>query len=455
MNGVSALGALVALLSITALAWACQRLTRSTRIPPVFALLGIGMAARQLFPYELISTSSPSTTSAPGLPSSEFSGIGNFLKLLSQPLVDVSLGAMGIEIASHVNQSSFGGLSVGAIVKFFGVFMMTTWLTMCIGLRSVLYLFGWDQLILLVPVVSSIALERSSPEALQGVRDARAKGPFSTALMCIAAMQDVLALVLFVVSSIVLGATSPKDGVVHLVLMLLSTAAGAALTVGVLSVTKSIPPVLALVSACGALAVWSHWTHAELLLSAVMAGVYLQFEKPMTSLSAATKAVAPFTSTLLFTWMGYRIDVLSYLYGAHADRVTSHLAAAALTYAVRVASLTVGCVAGGAVAGPSSIFGGPASRYRSLALVTQLAIALLLVGRGEEMHPEGAVLFRSFGGSILLALLTGPMLLQLSLRWSGETGKAPLVVAMDPVGNNGSAEAGGVAESATGVEVDD
>lgn len=375
----------------TAVSFGSARLCRLLRAPPVYGMLGCGFLLRQVLPSEELVT-------------------------VTDPIVDISLAAIGLEIGSHLNEQTLGPL-IGQIGQFMWGFTMTVLSVVALGVHALM-----PTMVPFAALAASIAVERSSPECLHGITEARASGPLSSMLMCVAALQDIAAILCFVLTSVILGSTSMKDGVIHLLAMFACTAVSSG--VGLLLAWRlGKYPKLAVCAVCVALYAIGEQTPSELLLSAIACGVVLNYKKkhPVTEpLGQWNGAVC----AALFVWMGYRMDVTVLLgLSTHtttttpAISFTSNLLVVAAFYVVRLVALCLGSAVGGMASGLRQHLA-----FRWMGMVTQLAIALSLVQRAERAFPFSAPLMRVYGGSVLLSLATGPPLLQLALHLAKEAG---------------------------------
>jgi hypothetical protein len=367
---------------------------RSIRLPPVIGMLGTGFVLRYVHPSEALENA-------------------------SDPLVDMALAAMGLEIGSHLNEATLGAVA-GQMIRFMMLFVLIVTTVTSMGIRVML-----PEMAPFAALAASIAVERSSPECLQGITEAHARGPFSTSLMCISALQDVGALVCFVLSEIILGSTSFRSGIEHIGMMLASTALASGLGVAVGYIPMRYPSIC-LVTICIVLASAAEFTPSELLLSAVSCGAVLNYRKPHTTAIFISK-ISQYVGVILFTWMGYRMNIASFLGldsdvsstpTGHAPQPSPNILIIIGIFCLRLLALFLGSFAASMAVGLRQF-----ARLRWMGLVTQLAIALSLVQRGERSFPHSAPLMRAYGGAVLLSLVTGPALLQVVLQRVGEAGQ--------------------------------
>ena len=441
------------------------------------------------------------------------------LMIISKPFIRMSLTAVGLIIGSHLNKVTLAPL-LAPMCRFIPIFSIVV-----IVIVSVVAALLFPTLTQYAPLVGAIALERSSPEALAGIVSAKADGLFTSTTMCTAAIQDVLALVFFVVFSSTVG-TPLSTAVLHLMELACGTALAMSVTVlAVRTVERSFVqrviakvagvfvapsppgqgkppltsnaapnrPLQSLVApshrpttpqhkrtasgdlgdkfpAISSAAVVTHSTaptataaivgtadedpsdaaafttmarfihthrnvakaplvtllfiiplvgwffHVELLLAAVLAGVLLNYDSkhPITPLLEESETLI---NIVLFTFLGQRILLMSYL---------KNIFGACILFLARTVSLALGSWLGGNLAKlpPHTPETQWMHKYRWMGLITQLAIALSLVDRMEEQFKESVPMASAFGGSVLLALISGPPALQFVLSKVGEAGMA-------------------------------
>lgn len=386
--------------------------------------------------------------------------------VISKPIVRMALTAMGLQIGSHLNKAVIEPL-FKPLVRFSLIFSP---IVICISAATSFLLYpslgaySW--------LVGAIALERSSPEALHGIAAAKAAGPFTNATMSIAALQDVLALVAFVVFGAIVGQPL-SHAVAHLAELTVGTCVATCVTVLGVRMAVSVPFIASLfispadssptqtqlpITAREAISdteaarnndpedpstpikveppalrarrlillrillaflvlvtpLMSWFFHVELLLAAVLAGAVLNWDQ-QHRLTVALEEHSTLSNVLLFCLLGHRIQIIAYL---------QNLPYALVLFGARLFGLFLGAWAGG-LAAPLHTTEDTAwhNRYRWMGLVTQLAIALSLVDRMEEGFPEAAAMARACGGSVIGGLLFGPSLLQFVLRKVGEIGR--------------------------------
>lgn len=386
----------------TAVSFGVARMCRQVGLPPVLGMLGTGFLLRYVHPNESLENT-------------------------TDPLVDVALAAMGLEIGSHLNEATLGAIA-GQMIRFMVIFVLIVVTVVAVGIRALM-----PEMVTFAALAASIAVERSSPACLQGIKEAQARGPFSTSLMCITAMQDVGAIVCFVLSEIVLGSTSFAGGLQHIGLMAASTALACGLAVGVGLLFSHRFPSLCAAVMCMLLATAAEFSPSELLLSAVCCGTVLNYRASHPSTIFISK-INQGVGVVLFTWMGYRMNVLNFIgvnigkepahshlehnhvIGPHAANAPSLWIICGL-YLLRLLALFLGSFVASWTVGLRQH-----ASVRWMGLVTQLAIALSLVQRGERSFPHSAPLMRATGGAILISLITGPTLLQILLQKTGEAG---------------------------------
>jgi hypothetical protein len=358
-----------------------SRLARAFRVPPVIAMLFVGMLMRQV----------------------HGEAVAIKFQTLTGAALDVSLASMGLQIGSHLNEEAIGPYR-GHVIKFMVVLVPAVFGGMFVLVRV---LFG-ESMAPYAPIVASISLERSSAECMLGICESRAEGPFSSVTMCTSALLDVISLLFFVITSasLVVGSAF-VEALGHVVMTLSST--GCASGVVYLIALLIREPLIVLAVATSTLALASKFLHSELILSAVVAGIVLNYKK-QHPITVMIEDLNHMLCCVLFTFMGHRMNV------ANFTTVWS-LQMACLLVAARFFCLFTGGYAGGVFAGFREHNG-----LRWMGLVTQLAISLSLVNRLESSFPESAPLARSYGAAVIMFMCTGPGLLVMALHRSGEAG---------------------------------
>jgi hypothetical protein len=368
--------AVVAAVSIISCVAASLALRVRRRVPPVLVLLLTGMLAR-LAAHSVVDEVALAT--------------------VTKPICGACLTLVGMLIGSHLNAEGFAAVGPKIVVYLLVVFMCVFSAVHMAVVSMFPALRGF------APLVASIALERSSPEALAGITTLRARGPFTSVTMLSSAVMDCAALVAFVLSSASMGGTGAGTFLARL-------AAGTYLSyitaIAVERFSRTLPPAAVVVALAAVLNAAHYVTHTELLVAAIGVGTHLNFRVPHATL-AVLETQADNVHLVLFVLSGLRIDVAAMVH-------LSPLVVVAL-YVARLVGLWAGCTMGSLAAGY------PVKHVRCLGLVTQLAIALSLVQRVESAFPEAAELTHAAAGMVLLSLLTGPGALLYALRLSGET----------------------------------
>ena len=357
-----------------------HRATRKQRVPPVVVFLSVGIAMRAVF-RPMIDADA--------------------LVAATRPFTNACLALIGVVIGSHLNADALG--AVGTDFVTYVVVLLAT--TFAVVHSAAMLLFPSQHLF--ARLTASIALERSSPEALAGVQEARASGTFTTVTILTAAAMDSLAILAFTIATASLGAGS---AILSVAQTLLTTFLAGVL--GVASFVLTAPwqrPVATATVFVLVLLLCNHFLHFELIASAIGVGTWVNFRHPHAVTHAVERFELPIQA-VLFTLAGCRVDVLKFSPAAIGGAVG--------LFAARIAGLCIGASLGASAAGY------PTYHSRGFGLVTQIAIALALVNRMEELFPQSATLAMATMGSVLLGLFTGPLALQLALRFSGEAGKA-------------------------------
>jgi hypothetical protein len=371
MDATDQFSVIVAITAVAA-SFLTKRLSQQLKLPVIPFFLGIGMIAHLVHPP------------AGKLP-------------VAKTIVDFALGLVGLQIGSHFNREAIWPHRF-SILRFMATFVPVVFL-------SILFVCWmlFPQLLWFAPLVSSIALERSSPEAMANIHDSNASGPFTVTTMCVAALQDIVALFLFVLTSGLLGG----GGFHTLLWRAIATAVAMLIGMGgsklILRLTESRN--VAVVWILIVFSVAERRFHAELLLAAILTGTLLNWLEPHPT-SIVVNDCVPTMNVILFTLLGMRVNPLAYIVGWEGFAM----------YFGRLGALWAGGFLGAKVGGLSH------PHVRWMGLVTQLAIALTLVQRMEEQFPTAAPLAHAQGGSILLAVWSGPALLHFALRRVGEAG---------------------------------
>jgi energy-converting hydrogenase Eha subunit C len=369
----------------------------STRVPVVLFLICSGMVTRAV---------GRSFIDVPVLGS------------IARPASDVCLSLIGLLIGSHLNKETLASLGI-RMCWYLLAFFAATYATVSV-VASLLFpsLAGY------APFVASIALERSSPEALAGITAAKAKGPFAATTLLTSAAMDCAALVAFVSCNAVLAGSGSAVGTLGHVAFWTAVAAVIAWAAIVGTMRTSHSAVVAVLVGASLLTALHRFLHFELLLAALIAGSVLNYTShhPIT---AVLEENAQPVHIVLFGLSGLRIDVVG---------MAGHLSPLAVValYLARLGGMWIG------TAGAARALGYQHPNQRCLALVTQLAIALSLVTRLHDAFPEAAPLADATAGMILLNLATGPMLLQFALRAVGEADSAPPTRTTEASGSLGS-----------------
>lgn len=356
-----------------------HRFCRLAGLPPVLGLLAVGMLIRQLEPPKVVI----------------------LYNTLTKPAVDLTLSLVGMQIGSHLNKEVLSPMAT-QMIKFVTLFVPIVVIVVTAAAR-----YAFPELAIYAPLVGSIAVERSSPEAMLGITETASRGPFTSTTMCTAAIQDVAALVCFTASATMIG-SSGMAAALHLVHVFGATAVACVAAVLAVRVSQSVPAYVQATIFATILVVLNYNMHSELLLSAVLAGTVLNFNARSAAASVIEER-SDAINLLLFSFLGHRINIKSYL---------GNPTIVFFLFGARLVGLYFGGVAGGTFAKFAH------NQIRWAGLVTQLAIALLLVMRAEEMFPEALPLLRAYGGVALCGLLSGPPLLVFALRRSGEAGCA-------------------------------
>lgn len=370
-------------LSSVVAATALVRLLAQLRVPPVLVFILTGIAARGMFRSVL-----------------DVDVLNRFVK----PACDVCLSLVGMLIGSHLNGDALG--SVGSkMVVYLGIFFAVAFVVVFVATSQL-----FPQHAAYAPFVASIALERSSPEALAGITEQRAQGPYTASTMLTAAAMDCAALIAFVTCNAALGASSALE---VLVPMALWTAAAAGVAIAFFAAMQRAAPAATLASVLVVAASFTLLHRAirfELLLAAILTGSHMNFRGPHPTL-AVLDGTSTAVNTVLFVFSGLRIDVVHML-------GTVSVVSIAMLFVARLAALWCGSWA----AATATQLGHPHVRW--MGLVTQLAIALSLVHRLHDTFAEAHALADAAAAMVLCGLAVGPWLHVVGLKLSGECGQA-------------------------------
>ncbi len=292
----------------------------------------------------------------------------------------------------------------------------------------------------------TVLLALSPPSTIAVIKEVGARGIFTSTVLSITVVMDVIVVITFAASASVAGALLGDSGLSLSFLPVLAIDLICAVVVGVvlgrlfaLVLSWKLPWVVnaGLVLAAGygvyeAADLIKNWSSDQLgfevyiepLLATLIAGVVVaNFTSQRSSFEHVLHKVSPAVYVAFFTLTGLSLKL---------DTLLSVLPIAALLFVVRVASIAVGSMAGARIAGET----GPLASRGWMAMVTQAGIALGLAR-------EAAIQFPSLGDGfatlivavIVLNEIFGPMLLKFVLgrvgEIDGDDGRAALIYGID------------------------
>ncbi|KEG06888.1 hypothetical protein DQ04_11781050 [Trypanosoma grayi] len=310
-------------------------------------------------------------------------------------MLSLTLPAVGLEIGAHLTPRIIAPLR-GALLRFLLCFVPTVFVGMTLLGRALYALLWWPstnggggsyiimhknmadggqgalggrgaaEAAVHMPLwgyaalFASIAVERSSVACLATIRSTRSAGVYTVFVLSIAAVQDVAALLLFVLCSAMLkSGGNIREGLLELAGTLIATCAAAASATAVVFLMARSPyfrdanaaamearndaihstkdgganpnavgpcvastvmgsgsrfgrtsmTALLLLVPCGVLALWSWLTPSELLLAAVLAGSAIHARDPFAPLEAASLEFSTWYNVVLFAFMGLRVTL--------------------------------------------------------------------------------------------------------------------------------------------------
>ena len=380
---------------------------------------------------------------------------GTGLVTMTQLLTHACLGTLGLVIGSHINAEAFAAVisQDGGGALDFLVFLIMV-LIFTYGFVYTLAAFLLPSHALYARLAAAVALERSSPEALAGVMEAKCGGAFATSTILTSAIMDISAVIVFAIAcGSITDVSSNVDGnhvqevpstTVFLLGLAVRTVISMLFTVCVLNIniegiyvrfsyvanavqrcfgrksgsttfeSKTIverafrDDWLLTGLAIASLVVFDAFFETEIIAAAMGAGMLVNWNRQHVSIRVIEHNQLPI-ELLLFTLAGLKTDVMKFSIGS--------LGTAVLIFLGRLGGLTVGTSVGSLLSGASP----PFYLMRSFGLVTQIAIALALVNRMEAVFPESAPLAMASLGSVLINLVVGPMMLQYSLKHYSRT----------------------------------
>ncbi|MCA9882756.1 MAG: cation:proton antiporter [Anaerolineae bacterium] len=279
---------------------------------------------------------------------------------------------------------------------------------------------------------ATILLALSPASTIAVIQEARAKGPFSTTVLSITVVMDVVIIIFFAVSVAFASAMIDNEPVTISFLIILAVDIVIALVAGYFigrviaamlsaSLTKIMKAVLLLALGYLLFESANHvpgWIYdaigvkikIEPLLMSMVAGFtvtnFTRFRQPFEDLLHDISP-AVYVAFFALTGIGLKLDIL-----------ISTIGIAAILFGVRMVAIIIGTYVGGLIAGEPQNF----RRYAGLGLITQAGIALGLARETAVFFPDtlGSDFATLIIAVIVLNEVFGPMLLKYALRQVGE-----------------------------------
>ena len=268
-------------------------------------------------------------------------------------------------------------------------------------------------------VIGAIASATAPAVTMAVIRELKAKGPFTTTLLAVVALDDAIAIIGFAVASGIVHTMMNGGGVsLHHMLavpsleILLSIGIGTALGFALTSITKIVKTrallltmVLGIILLCTGLSNF-------LGISLIMANMTIGFIVANRSENREPVVVIEGVEEVVF-------NIFFVLAGMHFDSSVVRTAGilAAIVFGVRFAGKYFGTVIGARLSQASTSI----RKYLGLALVPQAGVALGLALLAAEMFPSlGNLLFNIVLGSVIINELVAPPLTKFAITRSGE-----------------------------------
>lgn len=280
---------------------------------------------------------------------------------------------------------------------------------------------------------ATILLALSPASTIAVIQEARAKGPFSTTVLSITVVMDVVIIVFFAISVAFASAMIEGEPVTPSFVLILAIDIIIALIAGYMigrligimmsaSLSKFVKAALLIILGYLLFESANHipgWVYdaigvkikIEPLLMSMVAGFtvtnFTRYRQPFEEL---LHDISPSVYVAFFalTGVGLKLDIL-----------ISTIGIAAVLFGVRMVAIVVGTYVGGLIAGEPQNF----RRYAGLGLITQAGIALGLARETAVFFPDtlGSEFATLIIAVIVLNEVFGPMLLKFALRQVGES----------------------------------
>jgi len=357
--------------------------------------------------------------------------LGPLLKLFSPEAVNVlepfslfALGIIGFLIGGELKKEVFVrfGRQVAAILLFEGItaFVLVT-------LMSFLVLccfFEWHMALAVAVVFGAICAATDPASSVSVLWEYKARGPLTTMLTAIVALDDVLAIVLYIICVGVAGfLTGHKEaGLVatvfhslYEVIGSLGLGAAAAMVMGrvlkqVDDDEKALIFTLGIVVLCTGLATS---LKLDVILSAMAVGVTFVNLWPRQSIRSfeLVRRLSPPVYVLFFVIVGARLDV----------RFEYHVSILAAVYVIgSIVGKTAGCWWGAAYSGATRTI----KRYLGFCLYQQgtVAVALLLMASQRFEGQVRDMMLSVIIVGVFVLQLVGPLCVKFAIKKAGEAG---------------------------------
>ena len=326
-------------------------------------------------------------------------------RMLTILLTSIALGVVAYLIGGSLRLESLKGLgkSVGWVVPLES---LGAWALVSVGLSIALSAIRpeapfWQFSFPLALVTGAICSATAPAATMAIVRELRAKGPLTTTLLAVVALDDGVAVVAFAVAVGVCTPLVAMDGGFSLYNM-----GGVPVYAGrlVRSREKRVALVFGTVMLCSGLAL-------KLGLSLIMANMMLGFVVVNVLRRTDEPGVPGEMETILFT-------LFFVLAGLHFD--VAVLATAGLLALVIVVSRCVGKYGGGAL-GATAAAPAPVRRYLGLALLPSAGVAVgLALLAAKEFPSFGGLLLNAVLASTIVNELIAPLMTRFAIVKAGE-----------------------------------
>lgn len=305
---------------------------------------------------------------------------------------------------------------------------------------------SFARIMAMASLTATLMIARSPASCIAVLREMDARGPFSSLVLAVTVVKDIVVVVLFAVNVELCNVAFVTEGeeggtgevtASELVTMLLRPCAtlaaaigmgvlGGMVLLGTLRLVRRAPPRIAsaataasVCAATGCIFLMADVVDLEGLLVCLVAGVFAanrpseRGQGEREELHRALEGVIPFNNTLFFTLVGTSLRLGS---------LATTFRVAVLLFAVRLVAIYCGTLAG-------AWLGGLPSEHRRVAwmgMVTQAGVALGLTKTVQERFPEWGAEFAALLVSVIvLNQLLGPPMFKAALTAVGEGNASP------------------------------